>query len=250
MARTLLDGINYLRTSILDDTGGSGIDWSTINEASPENHMLRWSNEELAYFINEAWKQVARRLLCYRDGDRWTIKVKAGIVEYPIDSKIIQIIHVESQVNGKELPEKDYLEVVTGVSWRGQTGYLKYWMPEYNTGVVRVYPTPSIDDTLYLVAYHLPLIDLTWDNPDQVISMRDEWFNSMMNYAAYLAYLKDEANSKDEPRANMFLQMFNQEFPQTSAYSESRRRKTTRRGIKYGGIEENIKYPGRRDRWL
>jgi hypothetical protein len=236
MSHTLLDGINYLRTSLLDDTGGTGIDWTIISEGDDENHQLRWSNEELTVFINEAWKQVARRLLCYRSADLYTIALKKGVSKYPLDSKILKIISAESNLQHEKVRERDLLEIISIRDWRDNEGYIKAWCPEYDTQEILVYPKPSEDDTLYLTVYHLPPIDLTWSKPDQKVTVRDEWFIGMLNYAAGLAYLKDEANSIDEPRSRMFMDKFEAEFSNTSAYAESRKRKTTNRSISYGGI--------------
>jgi len=240
MSHTLLDGITYLRTSVLDDTGGTGIDWPSITEADDENHQLRWSNEEITIFINEAWKQVARRLLCYRSADLFSTAVKIGTNKYSIDPKILKIISIESLKQQEKIQERDFLEIIAIRDWRDNTGYIKAWCPEYDSQEILVYPKPIQDDTLYMAVYHLPPIDLTWTNPSQKITVRDEWFLGMLNYAAGLAYLKDEANSLDEGRSKMFMDKFMTEFSDTSAYAESRKHKTAHRQIKYGGIEPSL----------
>jgi hypothetical protein len=252
MSHTLLDGINFLRTSLLDDTGGTGIDWTTITEGDDENHQLRWSNEELTTFINESWKQVARRLLCYRSSDAFTLSVKTGVNKYVLDSKILKIISVESQQQKTQIKERDLLEIVDIRGWRDNEGYILAWCPEYDTQEVLVYPKPIQDDVFYLTVYHLPLIDLSWSKPDQKITIRDEWFLGMLNYAAGLAYLKDEANSLDEARSRMFMDKFEQEFSNTSAYAESRKSKTANRPVAYGGINPSLPWmqrPRHGGRW-
>ena len=49
----LLDLVTHLRKSVLYDTGGTGVDWSVINESDYDSIQLRWTNEELVNYINE-----------------------------------------------------------------------------------------------------------------------------------------------------------------------------------------------------
>ena len=58
---TLLELVKHLRTNILYDTGGTGVDWSGYVEDDYSSIQLRWTNEELTANINDSIIQVYHR---------------------------------------------------------------------------------------------------------------------------------------------------------------------------------------------
>ena len=60
----LLQLVTHLRLYILDDSGGTGVDWEAITATQNSSHnLLRWTNEELVAYINEAERQATRNSL-------------------------------------------------------------------------------------------------------------------------------------------------------------------------------------------
>ena len=234
----LLELIEYMRVSILDDTGGLGIDWTGISDTDNEATMLRWSNEELTQNINEAIRQVYRRILPVKD-IAITISVVAGTDTYALNPLILQLLGVKSPLTNKALGALDIEDIWDVPQWEGNSGDPLYYIPNYDTGNIRLYPTPTQSDTLDLMYYRLPLVELAWTSNTVTPELRTEFQIPMLNYALFLAYMKDEANSNDPQKATNFLALFNQEFPATSAYSDNRKRKTTNRQIKYGGLHQS-----------
>ena len=234
----LLALVKYLRTSILDDTGGTGVDWTCIQDTDDDVVMLRWSNEELTSFINEALRQVYRRILPVKDSKTFDITVVAGTSEYSLDSRIIQLIRSKLTSNGQNLSMLDIEDIWDLPNWEDQTGTPFCVIPNYDSGNITLYPEPVINDTLKVLVYRFPLAELEWLSNTVSADLRTEFLIPMLNYAAFLAYGKDEENTEDSQQAGKYLGLFNQEFPQTSAYSDNRKRKTTNRAIAYGGLPQ------------
>jgi len=234
----LLELIEYLRVSILDDTGGLGIDWADINKDDNEAAMLRWTNEELTQNINEAIRQVYRRILPVK-AIALTIPVIADTHTYALDPGIIQLLGVKSTNTKRSLYEVDIETLWDCPDWESNRSTPTSYIPNYDTGTIRIYPIPDKDDTLSLMYYRFPINELSFSNNNSVPELREEFKVPMLNYAAFLAFNKDEANTNDPQKASLHLSLFNQEFPQTSAYSDNRKRKTTNRGVRYGGLPQS-----------
>lgn len=235
---TLLELITHLRQSILDDVGGTGVTWADITEDQDDVAQLRWSNEELTRFVNEAQNAVTRDILCFKDGSAtWDLTVVADTAEYALDSRIIKVKNAYLSSNGAELSRQEIENLMAIRDWRSITGLPVAYVADMDTGTLRLYPTPQASDTVHLLVYHLPLTQFDWETAEtQSSPLRLEYQIPMLNYAAYLAYQKDEANTFDPARGNTFLAMYNREFTHNSPYAETRRRRSSNRTIRYGGI--------------
>lgn len=235
---TLLELVTHLRESILDDVGGTNVDWSEYSEDNVAASQMRWSNEELTRFINEAQNAVARDLLCFKTASAtFDITVVGGTAEYALDSRIIRIKNAYLASNGAELSKQEIEDLMGIRDWRSTTGLPVAYVPDMETQTIRLYPTPEAADTVSLLVYRLPLVQFDWELADtQSAEVRDEYQIPMLDYAAHLAYLKDEANTFDPARSNTFLATYNRNFTHNSPYAETRRRRTTNRTIRYGGI--------------
>ena len=234
---TLLELVTYLRKSILDDVGGTSVDWSSLTEDNVASDQLRWSNEELTRFINEAQNRVCLDALAIKDSTTFSISVTTGIASYSLDSRIIQIKGIYLSSTGKELVEQEYEDLYSRQNWRTVTGTPTHYMIDIDTGKIQLYPKPEADDTINIVAYRLPLTQLDWELSEiQSSELRLEYQIPMLNWAAYLAYQKDEANTFDPQRATYFRQLYSADFTYNSPYSDIRRRRSSNRPIGYGGI--------------
>ena len=233
---TLLQLIKHLRVSLLDDTGGGAIQWQNITENDNENVMLRWSNEELTSFINEAISKAHRGSYLIKDTKpELDVAVVAGTSEYPLDSRIIKVLKASLNSNGRELIESSIDDVFSIQNWSTLEGTPTNYIPDYTTGKITLFKKPLIDDTVHLLVYRTEMTPLSWTSPNESPEIAERYQVSVLNYAAYLAYLKDEANTLDPQRASMFLAMFNNEFDNNSAYTETARvRKVPI--VKYGGL--------------
>lgn len=230
--------IKHLRVSILDDTGGTGVLWEDLDEDDDASAQLRWSNEELTTFINEAFKQAHRRSLLIKSIEpTFNITVSTGTSTYAIDSRIIRIKGTKLASTGKKLDELEYEDVMDITDWDSKTGTPTHYLIDYGTNQITLYPQPVADDTITLLAYREEMAPLSWAAPTGEPDIDERYQLSALHYAAYMAYNKDEANTFDPTRANYHYALFEQAFGGAiTAYAEKRRRRSRRRGIQYGGL--------------
>lgn len=233
----LLEAITFLRNNVLDDVGGLDADWESFSETDSDSLQLRWNNEALASNIQEAVTQVYRRILPVKDSDAlFDITSVIGQREYFLNPKILQIQAVKDSTTGKELRRVDIEDVWGDRYLETDLGEPKCYIPNYDTGTISLYQIPDKVRLYKFLVYRLPLEKISWKSKRAEIELREEFIVPMLNYAAYLCYMLDEANVLDPSRANQFLAKFNQEFTITSAYSDVRKRRTSHRAIRYGGL--------------
>lgn len=229
---TLVNLVKNLRTRLLDDTGGEGVDWQ--DEAV--SRLLRWSNEELVDLINEAMRETAVRLKCHTD--RLTINVKAGQRSYTINSKVFKIRRVKLDLVSYSLGE---------ISWQDADAIRKDWedyentpdsyMLDWERGKISLYPIPLVDDTLTMNVYRYPKSDMTLENwESDEPELAEEHQRNALYWAAKLAYEKDEANSYDDGRAIKLEGTYIQHFGMPESAYALQRKKKAKRQIRYGGI--------------
>jgi len=233
----LLEAITYLRRNILDDTGGIGVAWQTFTEADSDTLQLRWTNEELTANVNEAIRQVYRRILPVKEVNAsFDITTVASTREYSLDARILQIEGIRCKTSGRYLTQLDIKDVWGYKSFEDTSREPEGYIPNYISGSISLYPTPDAIYEYELLVYRLPLAEADWTSNTTELELRDEFVVPMLWYAAHLCYDKDEVNTLDPNRSLHFLQKFTQEFVATSAYSDTRKRNTTNRSIRYGGL--------------
>jgi len=238
---TLLELIEYLRESILDDTGGHGIDWTTIDKADDEAQLLRWTNEQLTSYINEAINQVYRRILpAHGYFTEFDISVTATNHTYVYDPRILRITWARLVTEDKDLERTDLQDLqLCNRHWRNGTGTPDKYLIDFTSGSIRLVDIPIASDTLELEVNRLPLVPLDWasNNLSPEAALRSEFQILMLHYAAFLAFGKDEANSLDPTSSDRHLALFNKTFPESAnAYSDTRKRRTNNRTVRYGGL--------------
>lgn len=232
----LLDQIKYLRESILDDVGGTGVVWQNVHESEAEASQLRWTNEELAFNLTQAEREVARRAKILKDtsGD-YDITTTADVMQYDLDPKVLRILH--AQIGPYALQQKEIEDIWGIYDWKGLRGEPKYFVPDHSNRSVSLFRTPDDIYTVELMVYRLPKIDLNWELADtQSPEIPEMHHFPMINYAAYLCYMKDEANALDPTRVGQFKTLFDADYPEDSWASEVRKKRNGRRTVRYGGL--------------
>jgi hypothetical protein len=223
--------VTYLRTNLLDDTGGQGVDWVGHTESDYDSYQLRWSNEELVSNINEAINQVYRRATPAKD--LYTISICPNKDTYKLPSYLLKIVQIKNSHN-LEVKETE-IESIWFDSNVNKIGEPMLYTTDYLTSTIKVYPTPDKEGKLLALIYRLPLKALDLYSQDD-IELKDEFVLPMLHYAAALCYMKDEANVLDPNRSQFFMALFDREFPFTSSYSTLRKSRTANKSIKYGGL--------------
>lgn len=233
----LVEMVKYIRVNLLDDYGGTGVDWESYSETDTESVQLRWTNEEIVRNIQQARYFYYRRTLPVRELDsKFNISLASGKQTYDLNPKIIQIVKARLISSGLELDRVDINDLWDIKDLATYSTTPTKYSPNYESHSILIYPIPDSTDTLQLLVDRFPLRDLTWDNPECGLEVSPEHEITLIWYATHLCYLKDNPNTFDPGRASYFFALFNQECPDTSAYSDNRKRSTSNRPVKYGGI--------------
>lgn len=239
---TLVELMGHLRESLLDDTGGTGVAWEDLTNEDVESEQLRWSNEELTRFIDEAQNRAARSsFLIKKSETAFDISVIAGTAEYSLDSRIIRLKDASLSSTGRSLDPVEYEDMIGSPFWRTETGTPVQYIIDESDKVIRLYPIPVANDTISFIYYRLPLSPLDWNDSTTDIEIPSEYQIEMLDYAAHLAYQKDEANTFDPQRSEYFRQKFASNFSTTSVYGELRRKRSRGRTVGYGGIPQSTR---------
>lgn len=225
--------VTYLRENVLHDTGGTGVDWSGLSKDDYDSIQLRWTNEELVNYINEAITQVYRRTNPIKDS--YELDIEADEPKYTIPSYIKEVLKVR-RTDGVPMEEKSMDDLWKYKGYNTDTGEPRFYFTDIEQGYIRIYPIPNLAYTLDMMVYRYPKVKLSWEDYDKSPELREEYQIPMLFGAAALAYLKDESNVYDPSRSASLQALFDREFPFTSAYSTIRKERTANRSIKYGGV--------------
>lgn len=203
-----------LRNDILDDPEMPGED--DPSGADKDADSL-WSNAELNRYLNRAVKEACIRSLLLRDTETASvceIDVKADTASYDLHDSIIDVEIVT-------MPGRDYPLTRTSVdeldysmpAWRTQElGTPHSYILDLNTQKIRFVPIPTSADTATLAVRRTPTDheEMEYDMDCPVIAER--YHEELLDYAAYRAYLKKDAEARDEDNASKHYQIFEKNF--------------------------------------
>jgi len=230
-----LQMVTKLRVSILDDIGGTGMDWAS----GDADLLLRWGNDELTGHINEAQKEAARRSKMFLDAS-FRINLVPGKSLYYRDPRIIQVrgASLASDNNDVEV-NRSILDIQQYPDWETATGYPNILVNDYKPGQFFVFRQPTAVDVMNLIVYRYPMEDLDWDCRDtQDLEFHDQYAWPLLYMAASLAYLKDEVNTRDFEKSALYEAKFTEEFgPKESITSELQKGRRYPRDGAYGGLQ-------------
>lgn len=172
---------------------------------------LLWSNAELVEYINEAHREAAERarLIYDEDGALTQVSVTAGTARYELDPAILGLNRVVLESNGLPLRRRT-------TEWMDEN--CPGW--ERNEGAPRVFverekylvlsPTPLVDDAIRLSLWRVPLEPLDDDDDEPEFAPRHH--ERMLDWAVHLAYLKRDADTYDEQKADRYEASFERSF--------------------------------------
>ena len=104
MATSVYNAVKYLRLNILRDTSSSATVWDDVVPTSNGVSLLRWDNEELAAYIDEAQNLAVRSIGGILDfSSTYDISLVAGTSEYALSEKVLDITANTLLSTGKSL---------------------------------------------------------------------------------------------------------------------------------------------------
>jgi hypothetical protein len=162
---------------------------------------------------NEACR-CGRLLVDSSTPDITTIPIVAGTALYALDPRVIFVRRAKLASRAQPLLRssmRDFLDPEAGIlNWEDHTGTVMRYITDYETGKIRLYRTPTANDTLHLTVVRLPLTPITSVDDELEIHLRFQ--RSLRYWMFYRAYSKQDADTMDPKKAADNLALFEREF--------------------------------------
>lgn len=167
---------------------------SRIDESSSTNGY--WTDAELTRWINEAQRDIARRVEVLQQFST-TVLAVAGTAKYNLPADVIRVHRVDfvptgsTQVYPMESRVYDEMDQVWGVNPNTQRSYPSFyviWGVPGGTGLqMQVYPVPSSAGNFNLYYYRLPVALV---NAGDTLDIPEGWQDLVSLYCEYVAKRK------------------------------------------------------------
>ena len=183
-----------------------------------------WSDEELERYLNDAEREACRRARLLVDSDVaeiCKINVTAGKSTYELDNRIIFIRRAKLTSQSRPLTRMSFRDMDEfRPGWESSTASrATHFITDWKTGHIRIFPTPTQADTLWLTGVRLPMQDMADQYDEPEINVR--YHESLVHWAKHRAYLKKDAETLNEAESKKHLDAFEKEFgPKSSAVEE------------------------------
>lgn len=172
-------------------------------------------------FANEAQEEAARRSRLLVDSSTsavCNITATAGTSLVTLDPRIIFVrrVHIVGQpdfLSRTHRADMDHL----GTSWLDDEGEVCAWIPDMETGKLRLYRKPTEDVELRLIVVRLPLADMAADGDTPEIKL--QMHRQLVHWMRYRFYSLPDTELNDPKKAQEALAAFEQQFgpPSTAA---------------------------------
>lgn len=240
MAYTTSGLVDLLRSELGDiEFPGQGDDSESL-----------WSNAELKDYLAQAQVELVKRVDLLPDSTSYTLALTADEPFADVDANIVRIrwgriAALNRKLTSKTLREieQSYLSDDYGIqltdNWEDLTGEPIYMVTDMDVGKVRLVPIPAEDATVALYTYRFPK---TSPRNDADPEIPDEFRRGLAFYCKFLAYQKNDIETRNDDRASDNLDLWNEFVVQTK--SEISRKQRGPQTTQYGGIPMDSYYWG------
>lgn len=152
-----------------------------------------------------------------------TIFLKDGIFMYSSDPRIVRIQEAYVYIDLEQEPLTILRDTSISYMNYNNTGWRtadeddpQYLLTKgHGANKVRPWPTPDADNTLFMTVFRRPRTKLDDSDQTKIPEISEEFHKFMFNYALYLAYSKQDAETEDLVRAQKHLLLFeNKDIPE------------------------------------
>jgi len=182
-------------------------------EAADEATTPFWTDTFLARAASQAEQEACRRgaLILDSSSPFCSISFGAGDNLLKLDGKILEIRRAKISIPGRKIDPvtSSHLDRNSD-QWESETGEPLAYVTDYQTGHIRLYPTPTAADEIQLTVRRLPLADLVDDNDEPEI--RPESHLGLVQWMLYRAYMRQDADTFNPNKAAAALAEFVREF--------------------------------------
>ena len=182
------------------------------------------SDVRFTEFANEAQEQAARRGRLLLDSSTTAIcqiAVTAGDDFVDLDSRVLFVRRI--RVVGQSRPLQKFALAdmdQQGTEWEDETGEVMGWIPDMETGKMRLYRKPEEDIALRLTVVRLPLVAMSANSDSPEI--KPQYHRALIHWMRYRYYSLQDAEIRDEKKAREALAEFEAQFgPASNALDEA-----------------------------
>jgi hypothetical protein len=187
-----------------------------------------WSDAELLRWLNEGQDEAARRARLFVESDNADVCRKAITAGNPMVTLDRRVVFVRrASVVGRSLPLKrmrvrDMDSWLPGWDVSTAQATPELFIPDYQSGALRLHSIPAANGELVMTVVRLPMSPITNGGVAPVgPEIANHLHESLLHWVKFRAYLKEDADLKDEDLAKKALAMFEAEFgPKSSAMDE------------------------------
>lgn len=182
------------------------------------------SDTRFTEFANEAEEQAARRARLLLDSSTAAIcqlAVTAGTEFVNLDERILFVRRIRVIGQSRPLQKLPLADLdQQGTEWQDETGEVMGWVPDMETGKIRLYRKPEDDIALRLTVVRLPLVAMSADADTPEI--KPQYHRALMHWMRYRYYSIQDTEIRDEKKAREALAEFEAQFgPASNALDEA-----------------------------
>jgi len=171
------------------------------------------SDTRLAQLATEAQNEACRRAGLIRDSisSFCAASITAGDPMVELDDRIIDVLRVRTSTQSYPLSITWSTSLdSTRPGWEVEIGDPTAYLTDYQTGYIRLYPTPTKDADLLMTVSRLPLNALEGDSDEPEI--RKDYHPALVQWMLYKAYAKQDVDLFDPRKSSLALAEFEKEF--------------------------------------
>lgn len=177
-----------------------------------------WSDSQVKRYANWAVNEACRRARLLVDSTTQEIveiTIAADEAVYDLDPRVLFVRRAKLASRTQPLSKYSYKDLDRSApGWEDSEGDPSHYITDYDSGKLRLYPAPTVDDVLTLTVVRLPLQDMEADNAEPEI--KPHLHEALLYGMKYRAYMKQDSETKDGDKAAENLVMFEAEFGKPS----------------------------------
>ena len=190
-----------------------------------------WSSLEVYAYADDAQKMFCRLQGGISDASSALTQV-AVVADQPfstISPRILKIRELISRTQHCHIELVNAEEVNTSLDI--SSGPLRRAVVGMETNKLRWLPVPSVNQTVEMLVYRLPAVDITTSG--QALEIDEQHHRHLLLWMKHLAHMKQDSETYDKGRSEMFRSEFQAYCDQ--AKGERERREHKYRTVAYGG---------------
>jgi len=214
-----------------------------------------WTDIEVLSYMDRSQKMFARKTDYFADASTTEIVQVSVTADNPfiaLDPRITKIRGGRLVSTGRRLDPKKYNDVerngygsstdygssfsFSNTNWETAKGSPVTIITDLEKDKGRLVPIPTINDTINLHVYRLPLLDIDIDNCDAFEITETEYQTGLIYYMKFLAYQKNDADVFNIDLSNLAKELADDFMKDARNALRRQRFSSTVGAVAYGGL--------------